>query len=111
MSITEIKDQFLQECVCDDLTDEIGETSFRTYDERFIYKRSWYTNAIDLPFENTTIRCPEKYDEILTKAYGNWRQPVINSAVHEMEHVDPDTPYIDYLEKKNVDRFGERNKQ
>ena len=101
MTITEIKQQFLEECIYyDDQTDEIGETSLRTYNDKFIYKRLWYAGTIDMPFENTTIHCPARYDEILTKAYGNWRIPILNGAVHEMEHVDPDTPFKVYLEQK-----------
>ncbi len=101
-TISEIKNLYLEECACDDNnSEEIGETSFRTFNDKFIYKREWYANAIEMPFENTTIRCPEKYEEILTKAYGDWRTPIINGAVHEMEHVDPEMPFSEYLKQKN----------
>ena len=96
-SITEIKTMYLDSCVYEEETDEIGETSFRTYDEKFIYRKEWYASSIELPFENTTIPCPEHYDEILTKAYGSWRTPVINSAVHEMAFVNTHLPYSEYL--------------
>lgn len=104
-TITDIKTLFLNECVYDDdCTDEIGETSFRTYDEKFIYKREWYSESIEMQFEDTTILCPKRFDEILTKAYGDWRTPVIHGAVHEMQYVEPDLPYKTYIERLNKER-------
>ena len=97
-SITDIKNLYLEACdYKNDKTIEIGETSFRTFNEKFIYLREWYKEDIELPFEDTTIICPKDYDKVLTKAYGDWRTPVFNSSVHEMEYVDPDLPFADYL--------------
>lgn len=95
-SIATIQSMYLDACVFHEETDEIGETSFRTYDERFIYRKEWY-QSIELQFENTTIACPMHYDEVLTKAYGDWRTPIINNAVHEMAYVNTQMPYLEYI--------------
>lgn len=48
-------------------TEEIGETSFRTYDEKYAWKSEWYIDTIVLPFEDTTVTCPIRYEDMLRK--------------------------------------------
>ena len=97
-TIEQVKQRYIDACAIvgeGEDYDEIGETAFRTHDERFIWKRTWYEENIELPFEDTTIACPKKYNEILTKQYGDWRTPVYSPSMHEMYIFDVDTPYND----------------
>ncbi len=94
-TIEQIKQLYMDACAMaeEDETDEIGETTFRTHNEKFIWKRKWYDETIELPFEETTISCPKMYEEILTKQYGDWRTPIYNASMHEMYIYDVETPY------------------
>ncbi len=98
-TITQMKNMYLSACVWEGESDEIGETAFKTYVEKFIYKREWFEKVIFLPFEDTTLACPEQYDKILTRQYGDWRTPVMNSAFHVMKYADADTPYPEFLKR------------
>lgn len=53
---------------------------FASFGARFkyknsFYKREWYANPLYLPFEDTTLPVPEKYDELLTQIYGDYMTP------------------------------------
>lgn len=45
------------------------------YGHKEIYKREWYREALQLPFENFTILAPIGYDAILTQLYGDYMTP------------------------------------
>lgn len=70
-----------------------GMTSFRTHSEKLMWPKEWFDEVIEIPFEDTMILCPKRYDDILTRTYGDWRTPVYNSSIHEMYVLDVDTPY------------------
>ena len=36
------------------------------------YKREWFDKLIDMPFEDTTIKVPEKFDDYLTYVFGDY---------------------------------------
>ena len=40
-----------------------------------VFKTEWFENAIEVPFENTTIKVPSEYDEYLTLLYGDYMTP------------------------------------
>ncbi len=40
-----------------------------------VFKTEWFENLITVPFEDTEIVIPAKYDEYLTSLYGDWRTP------------------------------------
>lgn len=47
-------------------------------------KKEWYSDSIELPFENTTIPVPVGYDGILQIKYGpNYMTPLQNPASHD----------------------------
>lgn len=55
-------------------------TMFASFGARFRYKNSFYkkelyANPLYLPFEDTTLPVPEKYDELLTQIYGDYMTP------------------------------------
>lgn len=93
-TIEQIKSMYIEACydVPGD-SDIIAETSFKTYNEKFMWKKEWFADTIELPFENTTISCPAMYDEVLKQQFGDWRTPVFNGALHEMYCMDTETPF------------------
>lgn len=40
-----------------------------------IFKTVWFDNAIEIPFENTSIKVPSNYEEYLTLLYGDYLTP------------------------------------
>ncbi len=97
MSITDLKWAYLNACgMGNGTTKEIGATSSRVHKPNLMWDRDWYNSYIDLPFENTTIRCPAEYEKVLDKQYGDWRTPQKNGSRHEMVAVDTETPWRDF---------------
>ena len=96
-TIDQIRQMYMDACAMAEGTDadEIGTTTFKTHDERFLWKKSWFEETIELPFEDTTITCPKEYDKVLTKTFGDWRTPVQDSSNHEMFILDTETSYLD----------------
>ena len=97
MSIEEIKWAYLNACaMTEGKTAEVGATSSRVHLPTLMWNASWFDNYVELPFENTTIRCPADYDKVLTKQYGDWRIPIMNGSRHEMVAIDVNTPWREY---------------
>lgn len=42
------------------------------FNGNFIFKKDYFDDLIELPFEDTTFKAPSKYDEYLVKAYGDY---------------------------------------
>lgn len=102
-SIEQIKQMYFDFCnVRGDSFKEIGQTSFRTHNSHFMWNKEWFEEAIELPYEDTTITCPHMYDEFLQKQFGDWKTPVFNGAMHEMFLFDTDIPY--YKNKALLDQ-------
>ena len=99
-SLSQIKQMYLDACNghCEDY-EEIGATSFRTFNEKLMWKKEWFEETVELPFEHITIMCPARYDEVLTKQYGDWRTPVYNGAYHDLYMWDPEVPYMEKLKQ------------
>ncbi len=93
-SLFQLKQMYMD--ACNDLVGKgelYGMTSFRTHSEKLMWPKEWFDDAIEVPFEDTTICVPKNYDKILTKTYGDWRTPVYNSSIHEMYILDVNTPF------------------
>lgn len=71
--------------------------------ESVILQKEWFDEVIELPFENTLIACPKRYDEVLTHSYGDWNRPVRGGSLHEGCFYDPDNPYTLYKGKYRAD--------
>lgn len=98
MSIVDIKWAYLNACAMESReTKEVGATSSRVHLPSLMWDASLYKTYVDLPFENTTIKCPIEYEKVLDKQYGNWRVPVENGARHEMAVIDTETPWREFL--------------
>ena len=94
MSMIDIKWAYLYACaMVDGDTKEVGATSSRVHLPSLMWDSNLYESYVDLPFENTTIRCPAEYVKVLDKQYGNWRVPVENGSRHEMAVIDTETPW------------------
>lgn len=101
MSIEQIKTAYLDACAMMSVPQrEIGATASRVHLPKLMWDSEWYSSYVELPFENTTVTCPACYDDVLTKQYGDWRTPVMNSAMHEMFFVDTETPYTHYQQNQ-----------
>ena len=93
-SIGEIKQLYMD--ACSDIGgefDEIGCTSFRTFNEKLMWDKTWFSKTVELPFEDITISCPIQFEKALTKQYGDWETPVYTGAYHDMYLWDTVTPY------------------
>lgn len=94
MSMVDIKWAYLYACaMADGDTKEVGATSSRVHLPSLMWDSRLFESYVDLPFENTTIRCPAEYVKVLDKQYGNWRVPVENGSRHEMAVIDTETPW------------------
>ena len=67
--------------------------------ERFIVKKEWFDSVIELPFENTYIACPSKYEDVLSHTYGDWKKFVKGRSLHQGYFFDPDKSYVYYIDK------------
>lgn len=94
MSIVDIKWAYLNACaMVEGETKEVGATSSRVHLPTLMWDSKLYDAYVDLPFENTTIRCPAEYEKVLDKQYGDWHVPVMNGSRHEMISIDAETPW------------------
>lgn len=93
-TIEEIKALYLERCaMVKDETGLLGLTSYRVHQPNLIWEKKWFDETISLPFEDTAIMCPEYYDQVLKRQYGDWRTPVYNAACHEMHIYDAEIPF------------------
>ncbi len=55
-----------------------------------IFQTEWFTDVIELPFEDTTVTAPRNYDAYLRKLYGDYMQlpPVEKRISHPHFYVD-----------------------
>lgn len=55
-----------------------------------VFEKSWFQEAIDVPFEDTTIPVPNGYNEFLTALYGNYMQlpPEAKRVSHDVYFID-----------------------
>ena len=97
MDIIEIKNAYLNACaMVEEPTELVGTTSYRVHKPSAMWKSDLFDSFVELPFENTLIRCPEDYDKVLSKTYGDWQTPSLDGASHEMVVIDTNTPWRDF---------------
>ena len=64
---------------------------------RLIFPTSWFKNAIDIPFENTTISCPKEYHDYLTLQFGDYMTPPpVNKRQTHSGIINLNKSFIDY---------------
>ena len=64
------------------------------------FEKDWYNSVERVQFESLTIPVPQKYNEILNRSYGNWREYVIGNNTHGDVFYDTDRPYTFYKRQK-----------
>lgn len=84
---------------------EVGIISFTGYNNRFIWDKAWFAgDRIELPFENITVPAPHEYEAFLRKTYGDYSVFVKGGANHTLPIVDPDKPFMEYLNEIEKNR-------
>ena len=97
MSIEEIKWAYLNACaMVNKPTKIIGATSSRVHLDSLMWDAALFDSYVELPFENTTIRCPAEYEKILEKHYGDWRTPKKCGSRHEMVAISTEIPWREF---------------
>ncbi len=98
ISFPEIKEKYVEICAkAKERTSLVAPLSFRANNPRTTWPRVWFDEIVYLPFEDTMIPCPKGFKGILDYQYGNWQEPIIGTAMHELNVVDTETPYIEKL--------------
>ena len=80
-------------------TGTVGLISFKTNDERLIWKRAWFDEVKWMEFENTTVPVPAGYDQMLTHQFGDWHTPVMGAQRHDTIFYDVNVGYEEYFKK------------
>lgn len=73
------------------------------------FQTSWFEEIIDMPFEDTTIAVPYKYDEYLTRLYGDWRTPPPPDK--QVAKHDDFKYYMNLKERLSIEEVSKRIKQ
>lgn len=72
---------------------------------KVVFERKWFDGYVDMPFEDTYMRVPIGYDDLLKVDYGNYLElpPVDHRRNHSNGLVDINKPYSFYVNeyKKN----------
>lgn len=98
-TLQEMKQLYLDLCGQNKIpTKYVGVTAIRTFQPNLIWDAEWFSDSVELPFENITVTAPVGYEAMLTKQFGDWRIPVRNAAYHEIFAFDADKPYREALE-------------
>jgi len=64
------------------------------------FEKEWYNSVARVPFEFLKIPVPLKYDDILRRSYGNWREYVVGNNSHGDVFYDAERPYTFYTKHK-----------
>lgn len=71
------------------------------YNPNLIFKTSWFKSYIEMPFEDTTMRMPVGYHEMLTRQFGDYMKlpPEEERVNHGGGIIDLERPYSFYVEE------------
>lgn len=75
--------------------------------EKLTFPGRYFSETVELPFEDTVIRCPADYDGYLTGQFGNYMEypPEHDRSAHHYALISLDKPYSYY--KEHPDRVRE----
>lgn len=65
------------------------------YNENYYYKKEWFAETVELPFEGMMLPAPGGYDELLKYIYGDYMIPVQNVAAHDYPFYKVQQEYMD----------------
>lgn len=91
-------------------SENIGIIGFYGYQPKFIWKKDWFKETVEIPFEDITISCPKEYDLILKQRYGDYNVFVKGTTVHTFACVDTETPYKIKLKEHYAEMQKKLNK-
>ena len=107
-TITDLKEKYLLACAAYGKGKEMGCTSVNPYCGYLDWETKWLEEFTDYPFENTTIKGPVMYDEILTKQFKDWRTPVKGASHHTYIVVDTQKPWTEFDMYEYLDKEFEK---
>ena len=67
--------------------------------DKVIFSRSCFDGYVEMPFEDTTVRCPVGYDEFLKAVFGDYMllpPKEAQTCVHKLYIIDFNKPYRSY---------------
>ena len=70
--------------------------SIFAYRGSYEWRREWWDELVELPFEKISLPAPRGYDQVLKAHYGDWREMVITHS-HVAVH-SADVSYREYFE-------------
>lgn len=59
----------------------------------FVWRRSDWSDSVELDFEGLKLKAPARYEAILKQQYGNYMQIPDDKSTHDYFEFDPDVPY------------------
>ena len=71
--------------------------SIFAYQRPYDWRREWWDELIELPFEQITLPAPRGYDGVLTAHYGNWREMIITHA--HSKNYSADISYKEFFDR------------
>lgn len=98
LSFAEIRTRYVEACAKkQERTSTVAPLSFRSNEAKTRWRREWFDEIVYLPFEDMLLPCPKQYCDMLECQYGDWRVPVMGTAIHEFSVVDSEMPYGEKL--------------
>ncbi|OPZ32555.1 MAG: LicD family protein [Tenericutes bacterium ADurb.BinA124] len=81
-----------------DKSKKVGYT-WHTLNDKLVFEREWFNDFIDLPFEDTTMRCCRGNKEMLKRQFGDYlKLPPVEEQVsdHYVKVVDLENSFMKY---------------
>lgn len=75
----------------------VGDVSLVPFHYGRLWQQEWFDNVVELPFEWFKINVPCCYENWLTTHYGNWREYVVGTSLHQAGLYDPEKSYKKYM--------------
>ena len=80
---------------------EVAEVFYWIDRPEIRWKREWFEESVEMPFENITLPVPKGYDHILQIDYGDYMTPVRGGADHDYPFYAKQEKLLrEYLEKE-----------
>lgn len=94
----------------DSIINQREDSSYYIYSassQLVLLPKQWFDKIIEIPFEDTTIKIPDEYDEYLTLLYGDYMTPPpINKRISNHHHM-----YINLQEGLSIEEVRKRMKK
>lgn len=99
ISFETVASLFLKTCSMCKKSSNIGLISFLGFRKKTTWKSAWWSEATEVPFENTVINVPKGYDKILKKQYGNYSVFKKGGSIHTMKYFNADVPFKEKIKE------------